>query len=176
MGSRGPGDARLWNPNTWKRECGVGIMPQVQSIRLVTPGRGTPKLYKWMGAASVISISYKNFPRSPRLRTVMPQRKWGIPATLASPPAPHPRHTGDPGDPGQGLLCPGPYGKPAAGVRGARDEPLLRPLLLVTEQPSQGRRLNCSLLSRAKGTRDPERLPLTLRGPKQREEEEGRRA
>lgn len=44
-----------------------------------------------------------------------PRRKCGIPATLASPPAPHPRHSADPGDPGQGLLCRGPHGKPAAG-------------------------------------------------------------
>lgn len=52
---------------------------------------------------------------------------------------------------------------------GARDEQLLWPWVHVTEQASQGLRLNGGL--RAAGALS--RLPLTVRDPKQREEEEG---
>lgn len=70
-----------------------------------------------------------------------PRRKCGIPATLASPPAPHPRHSADPGDPG-----PGATREASSGMgTGARDERLLWPWLHVTERASQGLRLHGGL-------------------------------
>lgn len=108
----------------------------------------------------------------------MPQRKWGISATLASPPAPHPGTPGTLGTPGRVCCAQGPTGSQRQDGGGARDEQLLWPLLHGTEQPSQGLRLNCGRLmarapSRVKCARDPGRRPLTPRDPKQREEERG---